>query len=33
MLYISDLQEKRLIVAYFMARDKKHIGLENVWRQ
>lgn len=33
MLDISDLEEKRLIVAYSMARDKKHVGLENVWRQ
>lgn len=33
MLKISDLEEKRLIVAYSMARTSKHIGLENVWRQ
>lgn len=33
MLNISDLEEKKLIVAYSMARNKKHIGLENVWRQ
>lgn len=33
MLNISDLEEKRLIVAYSMARTSKHIGLENVWRQ
>lgn len=33
MLKISDLEEKKLIVAYSMARTSKHIGLENVWRQ
>ena len=33
MLQISDLEEKRLIVAYSMARTSKHIGLENIWRQ
>lgn len=33
MLKISDLEEKRLIVAYFMARHKKHIGLEKIWIQ
>lgn len=33
MLQISDLEEKRLIVAYSMARDKKHVEFENVWRQ
>ena len=33
MLNISDLQEKRSIVAYSMAGDKKHAGLENVWRR
>lgn len=33
MLNISDLEEKKLIVAYSMARNKKHVGLENVWRQ
>lgn len=33
MLKISDLEEKKLIVAYSMARDKKRVGLENVWRQ
>lgn len=33
MLNISVLQEKRSIVAYSMAGDKKHAGLENVWRR
>lgn len=33
MLNISDSEEKKLIVAYSMARNKKHVGLENVWRQ
>ena len=33
MVKISDLEEKKLIVAYSMARTGKHIGIENVWRQ
>lgn len=33
MLKVSDLEEKKLIVAYSMARDNTHIGLENVWRR
>ena len=33
MLKISDLEEKKLIVAYSMARNKKGVGIENVWRQ
>lgn len=33
MLKISDLEEKKLIVAYSMAKDKKHVGFENVWRK
>lgn len=33
MLNISVLQEKRSIVAYSMAGDKKHAGLENVCRR
>ena len=29
---ISDLEEKKLIVAYSMAKDEKNIGIEYVWR-
>lgn len=32
MLNISDLEEKKLIVACSMAKEKKYVGLENVWR-
>lgn len=32
MLKISDLEEKKLIVAYSMAKDEKDIGIEYVWR-
>lgn len=30
---ISNLEEKKLIVTYSMARDKKHVGFKNDWRQ
>lgn len=33
MLKVSDLEEKKLIVAFSMARDNTHVGLENVWRR
>lgn len=33
MLKISDLEEKKLIVAYSMAKDEKDIGIEYVWRE
>lgn len=32
MLNISDVEEKKMIVAYHMVRNKKGVGSENVWR-
>lgn len=32
MLHIKDVEEKKMIVAYYMVRNRKNLGLENVWR-
>lgn len=33
MLKILDLEEKKLIIAYFIAKGEKNIGIEYIWRE
>lgn len=32
MQHIKDLEEKKMIIAYYLAKNKKNVGLETVWR-
>lgn len=32
MLNIRNAEEKKIIVAYYMTRNKRNLGIENVWR-